>query len=55
MLENEQACRSGVLYAQTPRVLLNAESLKGMSLYSRAFLGGMDLGNRCTEGAVPTL
>ena len=49
------ACNHGVLYAQSPRLLVTAQALGDMALFPRAFLTGMDAGLRCDVGVAPTL
>jgi|APCry1669189034_1035192.scaffolds.fasta_scaffold02011_4 hypothetical protein len=51
----QQACTHGVLYAQSPRLLVTASALSDMALFPRAFLTGMERGLRCDIGVVPTL
>ena len=51
----KQACDHGVLYSQTPRLLITAEALREVALFPRAFLTGMERGLRCDIGVVPTL
>lgn len=50
-----QACDRGVLYAQSPRLLVTAQALGDIALFPRAFLTGMERGLRCDVGVVPTL
>jgi len=54
-LLEKQACDHGVLYSQSPRLLITAGALREVALFPRAFLTGMDRGLRCDVGVVPSL
>lgn len=53
MPEQAASCQHGVLYAQRPRVLVTDETLRSMSLFSDAFLVGMQRAKTCHSGAMP--
>jgi hypothetical protein len=53
MPEQSTACKNGVSYSQRPRMSINSDTLRSMTLFPDAFLDGMSRSLKCHSGVMP--
>ena len=53
MPEQVLACQNGVSYSQRPRVLLDGDTLRSVTLFTDAFTDGMSQSLKCHPGVMP--
>ena len=53
MPEQMAACQNGVSYSQRPRMLIDSDTLRSMTLFTDSFLDGMSQSLKCHAGVMP--
>lgn len=53
MPEQVLACQNGASYSQRPRMLIDQDTLRSMTLFTDAFLDGMSQSLKCHNGVMP--
>jgi len=53
MPEQVRACENGVSYSQRPRMAINGDTLRSMTLFPDPFLDGMSRSLKCHSGVMP--